>query len=78
VIVATLIDWAALGKVVLYSMVAAVTVTAVFSFGIVGVVRYDDRRRTGSGGLPYLALALLSALLVTAAVVAAIIVMAKK
>ena len=56
----------------------AVTVTAIFSFGIVGVVRYDGRRRTGSGGLQYLALALFSALLVAAAVVGAIIVMAKK
>ena len=75
---ATLIDWGALGKVVLYSMIAAVTVTAVFSFGIVGVVRYDDRRRAGSGGGQYLALAVLCALLVAAAVVEAIVVMAKK
>jgi hypothetical protein len=77
-ILASVVDWSALGKVVLYSFIAAVTVTAVFSFGIVGVVRYDDRRRAGSGGVQYLLLALFCALVVAAAVVEAIVVMAKK
>lgn len=75
---ATLIDWSALGKVVLYSTVAAVGVTTVFSFGIVGITRFDERRRSGGGGLAYALLALVAALIVAAVVVEAIVVMARK
>ena len=75
---ATLVDWSALGKVVLYSLVATVGVTAVFSFGIVGLTRFDERRRVGANGIGYAALALVSALIVTAVVVEAIIIMTKK
>jgi hypothetical protein len=78
VIGAMLVDWNALGKVVLYSMVAGVGVTFVFSLGIVGLTRYDERRRTGSGGVGYALLAAVSALIVAAVVVEAIIIMAKK
>ena len=77
---ATLVDWGALGKVVLYSMVAAVGVTTVLSFGIVGLVRFDDSRRgarTGSG-LGYAALAGVCGLIIAAVLVAAIIIMTKK
>jgi len=75
---ATVVDWAALGKVILYSFVATLGVTTVFSFGIVGMTRYDERRRTGAGGNAYLALALVCGLIVTAVVVEAIIIMTKK
>jgi uncharacterized membrane protein len=78
VILAELVDTAALLKVVLYSLVAAVGVTTVFSFGIVGVTRYDERRRNGGGGFAYLALAIVSALIVTAVVVEAIVIMTSK
>jgi hypothetical protein len=77
-IVASLVDWGALGKVVLYSSVAAVGVTGVFSFGIVGLTRFDERRRAGSVGLGYAALALICGLIVTAVVIEAIIIMTKK
>ena len=77
-ILATLVDWSALGKVVLYSLIAAVGVTAVFSVGIVAVERYDLRRRAGAAGLGYAVLSLACALIVTGAVVEAIIVMARK
>jgi hypothetical protein len=77
-ILASVVDWGALGKVILYAFVAAVSVTAVFSFGIVGMVRYDDRRRTGGGGAGYLVLALACALIVAAVVIEAVVIMAKK
>jgi hypothetical protein len=75
---ATLVDWGALGKVVLYSFVAAVGVTTVFSFGIVGLARFDERRHNGGGGTGYAALALVCGLIVAAVVVEAIIIMARK
>jgi hypothetical protein len=75
---ATLVDWGALGKVVLYSSVAAVGVTGVFSFGIVGLTRFDERRRDGGGGAGYAALALVCGLIVTAVVIEAIVIMTKK
>ena len=77
-IVATLVDWAAIGKVILYSLVAAAGVTTVFSFGIVGITRFDERRRAGGGGVAYLSLALICALIVAAVVGEAIVIMAKK
>ena len=75
---ATVVDWNALGKVVVYSFVASVGVTTVFSFGIVGLARFDDRRRSGGGGIAYAVLALVCALIVAAVVVEAILIMTKK
>ena len=79
-ILATVIDWAALGKVVLYSFVATIGVSTVFSFGIVGLVRFDDARRgTRAGsGAGWAALAALCGLIVAAVVVEAIIIMSSK
>jgi hypothetical protein len=79
-ILATVVDWTALGKVVLYSLVAAVGITTVLSFGIVGLVRFDDCRRGGraGSGVGYAALAAISGLLVAAVLVGAIIIMAQK
>jgi hypothetical protein len=77
---ASVIDTDALFKVILYSFVAAVGVTAVFSVGLVGLARFDDRRRAGAGpgGLGWAALAFVCALIVIAAVVEAIVVMTSK
>jgi hypothetical protein len=75
---ATLVDWNALGKVVVYSFVIGVGVTTVFSVAIVGITRYDERRQAGNGGFGYAALALVSALIVAAVIVEAIVIMAKK
>ena len=77
-IVATLVNWSALGKVVLYSCLASLVVSATFSVGIVGITRYDERRRSGGGGLGYALLAAVCALIVTGIVAEAIIVMARK
>jgi hypothetical protein len=75
---ASIIDWGALGKVVLYSFVAAVGVTGVFSFGIVGLARFDERRQAGRSGVGYAALALICGLIVAAVVVEAIVIMTSK
>ena len=77
-ILASLVDWGALGKVVLYAFIGSIGVTAVFSFGIVGLARFDDRRRAGTGGASYLVLALLCGLIVAAVVVEAIVLMTQK
>jgi hypothetical protein len=79
-ILATVIDWEALGKVILYSFVATVGISTVFSFGLVGVVRYDDCRRGGrsGSGIGWAVLAALSGLIVAAAIVEAIVLMSSK
>ena len=77
---ASLVDTHALIRVILYALVAGVGVTGVFSFGIVGVARYDEIRRRGGGGsaAAYMALAVIAAVIVVVVVVEAIIVMTKK
>jgi hypothetical protein len=79
-ILATIVDWSALGKVFLYSLVAAVGITTVLSFGIVGVVRFDDCRRGGraGSGIGYAALAAFSGLIIAAVVIEAIVIMVQK
>ena len=47
---ATVIDWDALGKVVLYSLIAGVGVPAVYGFAVLGVGRSMDARRERRGG----------------------------
>jgi hypothetical protein len=80
VILASIVDWGALGKVVLYAFIGAVGVTTFFSFAIVGVTRFDERRRNGGGGarVAYAALALVCGLIVAGVVVEAIIIMTSK
>jgi hypothetical protein len=77
---AALVDTGALFKVALYSLLAGVGLTAIFSFGIVGVAKADDLRRAGKNGAAsaYVGLALVSAILVIAGVVQAIVVMTTK
>jgi hypothetical protein len=78
VILAALVDSEALLKVILYSVVTTLGLTIVFSVGIVGVTRYDERRRVGASGIGWAFLALVCGLLVAAVAVEAIIVMANK
>lgn len=79
-LLATIIDWDALGKVILYSFAAAVGLTTVFSFGIVGLTHFDEARRgaRGGSGAGWAALAALCGLIVAGAVVEAIVVMTSK
>jgi hypothetical protein len=48
---ATVVDWNALGKVVLYSLVAGVGVPAVYAFAVLGAGRSMDAQREHRGGL---------------------------
>jgi hypothetical protein len=77
---ATIIDWSALGKVVLYSLVAGVGVTTVFALAILGASRSTDMRRDGAPGLAtvYAALALLAVAMSVAAVAYGIVLMTQK
>ena len=77
---AALIDSEALGKVILFSLLTSVGGTAVFSFAIVGIARYDEARRgdrRGSGAL-YAVMTAVCALIIAAVVVEGIIVMTSK
>jgi hypothetical protein len=44
-VLATVVDWSALGKVVLYSFVVAVGVTTAVSLAILGTIRFADMRK---------------------------------
>lgn len=46
---ASIVDWKALGEVALASFIAAVGVALAFSFSIVGATRMVDMRRDGRG-----------------------------
>jgi hypothetical protein len=48
---ASVVDWGALGKVVLYSLVAGVGVPAVYGFAVLGAGRSVDAQRVKRGGL---------------------------
>jgi uncharacterized membrane protein len=80
VILASLVDTDALFKVILYSLVAGVGMTAIFSFGIVGLTRFDEARRGGRGGsgAGYAVLAGLCSLIVIVVVIEAIVIMTRK
>ena len=76
----SIVDWGALGKVVLYSLGAGVGVAFCFSVAIVGAARFAEARR-GEANVAaafYGVLAGLGLAATTAAVVVGIIVMAKK
>jgi hypothetical protein len=45
VLLATVVDWSALGKVVLYSFAGAIGVTTAVSLAILGATRFADLRR---------------------------------
>ena len=77
---AAIVDAHALWRVIVYALVAGVGVTGVFSFGIVGLTRFDEiRRGTRSGpAFAYALLAGLAALVVLGVATEAIIVMIRK
>ena len=47
---ASIIDWNALGKVVLYSLVAGIGVPAVYGVAVLGAARSTDAQRERRGG----------------------------
>jgi hypothetical protein len=79
-VLATVVDWSALGKVVLYSFVIAVGATATTSLAILGAIRFADMRkdeRVIEAGA-YAVLTAVTAAVSVAAVVYGIIVMTQK
>ena len=60
---ASIVDWGALGKVVLYSLVAGVGVPAVYAFAVLGASRSSEaaRERRGGTATVYAVLSLLGA-----------------
>jgi hypothetical protein len=77
---AAVVDTGAVGRVILYALVAGVGGTAAFSFAIVGLARFNETRRgarTGSGTV-YALLMAVCALIVAAVVVEAFVVMVRK
>jgi hypothetical protein len=79
-VLATVVDWSALGKVVLYSFVIAVGVTITTSLAILGAIRFADMRkdeRVVEAGA-YAVLTAITAAASMAAVVLGIIVMTQK
>ncbi len=47
---ASIVDWSALGRVVVYSLVAGVGVPAVYSFAVVGATRSTEAAREHRSG----------------------------
>ena len=80
IVLAEVVDWEALGDVVIASLVSGVGLTLFFSLAIVGVTRFAEMRRAEHhfGAVLYAALALLGLAASSAGVVAAIVVMTSK
>ena len=74
------VEWGNLLQVVYVSLIAGVGITLIWSLGLVGVARFDDRRRVGDrgGAARYAALAIVSGLVVIAVLVEAVIIMTTK
>jgi hypothetical protein len=79
-VIATVVDWAALGKVVLYSFAGAIGVTITTSLAILGAIRFADMRRDErvieAGAFAILAAAAFAASV--GAIILAIVVMVSK
>jgi hypothetical protein len=77
IVIAQVVDWAALGKVIGFSLAGGVGVTLAYSLGILGAVRFAEMRRNERlvEAIFYAALGLLGLVVTIAAVVAGLIVM---
>ena len=80
VIAEAIVDWTAIGEVVLASLVAGVGVAICFALSILGATRFGERRRGGHGTVAavYAVLALAGLAGSAAAVVLGIVVMTTK
>ena len=78
--IATVVDWAALLDVVLYSLAAGIGVTIAFSLAILGGTRFTDMRRDERGveAFAYAALAVVGLGVSATAIVLGIVVMTSK
>jgi hypothetical protein len=77
---ASVVDWGALGKVVLYSLIAGVGVPAVYGFAVLGAGRSMDlqRERRGAAATAYAVLALVGGAACLAAIAYGIYLMTQK
>jgi|tagenome__1003787_1003787.scaffolds.fasta_scaffold16782144_1 hypothetical protein len=75
-----IVDWGALGEVILVSLVAGVGVTLAFSLATLGALRFADLRRNDRlvGATFYALLGLLGAAVTVGALIAGIVVMTQK
>jgi hypothetical protein len=79
-IAATVVDWNAVLKTVIFSFIAGVGVTLVFSVAVFGAGRFDDLNRDGRpvGAAAFAVLGLVALAAVAAAVAVGIVVMIAK
>jgi hypothetical protein len=77
---ASVVDWGALGKVVLYSLLAGVGVPAVYGVAVVGAARSVDaqRDRRGAMATAYGLMAMLGGAICLAAIAYAIYLLTQK
>ena len=75
-----IVDWAALGKVVVASLISGVGIMLFFSFAIVGATRFSEMRRDQRmlGATIYGAIALVGLAVTAAGIVVGIVVMTHK
>jgi len=76
----SVVDWNALGKVVLYSLIAGVAVPAVYACAVLGAGRSIDAQRVRRGGMAtaYAVMALLGGAACLAAIAYGIYLMTQK
>lgn len=79
-VLAGVVDWGALGKVVLYSVIAGVGVPAVYGLAVLGAARSTDLQRDhrGSRATAYAVLALLGGLVCLGAIAYGIVLLTQK
>lgn len=77
-IAASVVDWGALGRVVLYSLVAGVGVPAIYAFVVLGAARSTEHHRGGFAASAYALLSLLGALACLGAIAYGIWLMTQK
>ena len=77
---ATVVDWGALGRVVLYSLIAGIGVPAIYSLAVLGAARSTDAQRShrNAAATAYAILALLGGAVCLAAIAYGIYSMTQK
>ena len=75
----SVVDWGALGKVVLYSLIAGVGVPAIYALAVLGAARSTDpHRRGGASSAVYAIVAFIGAAICLASVAYGIYLMTQK
>jgi hypothetical protein len=80
VIAATIVDWGALEKVVLYSLIAGIGVPAIYALVVLGATRSSEARRASAttSGYAYALLSIVGGLACLAAIAYGIWLMTQK